>query len=345
MVKNHLMHGKIIFPQKLKLKKNLKISIIGAGEIAYKYAEVINSFNHTIEAVLTSTNSKKNQLFIKKFNIENHYTDYEKFIQFIYKNKISAIIVCVSWNKSYEIFKKILTIKKPILFEKSIITKSSELQNIYDNYKVNNITFAFNRNYYDYFEYLVNFTKINKPKIIYSNLSDQFDRIIKKRGKQLKKNIHKYITIHWLSFLYAYLKKINVKIISKNKFKNIKVIKIGKYKVLTFEIKNNFFLIITITPDNPTNNKIEIISSEFNILIQPFEKLEIFDKLIVKNKNKIRTYNKRLYRKKIVDSEFKEGFRHMYYDFIKCEVLKEAKSSKSIKLNDLINIYKLCELI
>ena len=145
-------------------------------------------------------------------------------------------------------------------------------------------------------------------------------------------------------FFVCLFEKINVKIISKNKFKNIKVIKIGKYKVLTFEIKI-IFSNYNYNPDNPTNNKIEIISSEFNILIQPFEKLEIFDKLIVKNKNKIRTYNKRLYRKKIVDSEFKEGFRHMYYDFIKCEVLKEAKSSKSIKFNDLINIYKLCELI
>ena len=119
MEKSHLKHGKIIFPKKLKLKKNIKISIIiGAGEIAYKYAEIIASFNHTLEAVLTRTKSTKNQSFVKKFKILNHFTKYDEFIEFIYENNISAIIVCVSWNKSYEIFKKILTVKKPILSSK-----------------------------------------------------------------------------------------------------------------------------------------------------------------------------------------------------------------------------------
>ena len=345
MEKNHLKPGSIIFPTKLKLKKNLKISIIGAGEIAFKYAEVIKSFNHNIEAVLTRSKSKKNLTFIKKFNIENHFTNFDDFKFFIIKNNISAVIVCVSWDQNLEIFNKILSLQKPILFEKSIIVKSSQLEKINKNYKTNHITFAFNRNYYDYFNFLVNFNKINKPKIIYSNLADQFQRIIEKRGSSIKKNIHKYITIHWICFIYVFLKKIGLELDYKKRKQNFQIINLNKYKIIKFEIKNKFCLIISIIPNNPTNNKIEIISNNYNSIIEPFEKLEIFDKLILNEKNKIRTYKKKLFFKNIVNKKYKEGFRYMYYDFIKNEVKNFSKSEKSIKLRDLINIYKLCELL
>ncbi len=58
MVKNLLKSGKIIYPKKLILKKNLNVGIIGSGTIANEYAKIISSFGHKLIIIISKSNNR-----------------------------------------------------------------------------------------------------------------------------------------------------------------------------------------------------------------------------------------------------------------------------------------------
>ena len=347
MEKPLLKDGKIIYPNKLKLKKNIKIGLIGSGNIAQRHADVVLSFNHKIDVLLTKSYSKKTELFKKKYNVSSHFISIKLFKEYLNINKIDAIIVCVSWNNSNNIFNKLLDIKKPVLFEKSLNLSLKSLQNIKKYEYLNNFSFAYNRNYYDFWPTLASASFKNLPEIIQANLPDTFDQIIKKRGAIIRPYLIKYITSHWITFLYTYLKILGSPIDLSFKNIDLEKISINNTRVLKMILNNKFktILIISLIPNNSSKTKIEIFSNKYNFVMQPLENLKIYDVL---NKKIIKKNNIYYQNKKIdinVDTKFKPGFRAQYYDFVNSKILKRYKSFQSISIKDLKVIYKICELL
>ena len=340
MEKNLLKNGKIIFPKKLNLKKKINVGIIGSGKMAMEYIAVINSFNHNL-AYLFSPSDNKNAQVIAKKNKAKYLKDYK---QVLLANDVDIWIVCTSWHKLKEVFFKISKIKKPILFEKSLTLTTAEISKVLklkDFSSIKKMSFAYNRNYYDYIFFLCDF--INRNMFTYGN-AFFFDKYvdISKKHKVPNSFIPHYITSHWISLILKIFRICNIKIIkiikkdiiknNKLNFKKISIIAKHKKKKISFDIFN--------FPNLPNNHTIKFFFDKKIIEISPIEKIKILNSINKKNFNK---YLLQLNQTN-VDNEFKPGLRFQYYDFIN-HFLNKKKSVLITPIRDLLEIYKICELL
>jgi|TARA_B110000259_G_scaffold152094_1_gene171958 hypothetical protein len=340
MEKNLLKNGKIIFPKTLNLKKKINVGIIGSGKLAMEYIAVIESFNHKLVYLFSPTNNKNAQLIAKK-NKAKYLSDYKEVLSV---NDVDVWIVCTSWHKLKEVFFKISKIKKPILFEKSLTLTTKEISKILriKNFpSIKKMSFAYNRNYYDYIYFLCNF--INKNKLTHGS-AFFFDayRDISKKHKIPNSFTPHYITSHWISLIFKIFKICNikiVKIVQKNiiksnnlNFKKISIIIKQKNQKIEFDIFN--------FPNLPNNHTIKLFFTKKIIEISPIEKIKIFNSI---NKKNLGKYSLK-YDQKIVDNKFKPGLRFQYYDFINHH-LNKKKSVLTTPIRELLEIYKICELL
>ena len=167
MEKNLLTNGKIILPEKLKINLRLNVGIIGSGKLSEDYINIAKSFDHNIKYIASLTKNKNAIKLAKKNNAELLYS----FNQILEAKDVDFWIVCTSWKNLKQVFLRLKYIKKPVLFEKSIIINTKELKLIKysKNYKsINkNFSFAYNRNYYDYI--FVISSLLNKKNIKYGS--------------------------------------------------------------------------------------------------------------------------------------------------------------------------------
>ena len=104
---------------------------------------------------------------IAKKNKAKYLKDYKEVLLV---DDVDVWIVCTSWHKLEEVFFKISKIKKPILFEKSLTLSANNIGKVLrlKNFaSIKKMSFAYNRNYYDYIFFLCNF--INKNLLTYGN--------------------------------------------------------------------------------------------------------------------------------------------------------------------------------
>jgi len=340
MVKNLLKNGKIIYPNKLILKKKINIGIIGSGKIANEYSKVINSFGHKIKLIVSKTQNNNAKYIAKKYkaqiisNIKN-----------IDKNLIiDAWIVCTSWDKLNYYLDFFLKKPAPVLIEKGIPLNSNKILSFIKKYKKNSfINIAYNRNYYDYIPYLVKVLNKHNLKFAELHIYDSYKKIIAKQGIKISRFIKYFITSHWISLFLKILNISNYKITD---IKNKKINTIGKNKIekIELKIKKNkkkyLFDIINI-PNGVRNHSLKLYFENFMIELSPFEKMSIFKKI---KKSKVKNIN--IYTPQIsdikVDSKFKPGFRFMYYDFI-LKNFYNKNFNLNTNLSDLYKIYKICE--
>ena len=162
MEKSLLTFGKIILPEKLKINLKLNVGIIGSGRLSIDYINIIKSFNHNVKYIASFTKNKNAKRLAKKNNAELLYSS----DQVVLAKNVDFWIVCTSWKNLKSVFIKLKQLKKPILFEKSMIISSKELKLIKSSkyyQSINkNFSFAYNRNYYDYILILSNLLKKKK---------------------------------------------------------------------------------------------------------------------------------------------------------------------------------------
>ena len=340
MEKNLLKNGKIIFPKKLKLKKKINVGVIGSGKMAMEYIAVIKSFNHKLAYLFSPSKNKKAKLIAKK-NKAKYLNNYNEVLQV---DDVDMWIVCTSWNRLKEVFFKISKIKKPILFEKSLTLNTNEISKVLRKKNFSSIkkmSFAYNRNFYDYIFFLCDF--INRNKLIHGS-TFFFDpyRDISKKHKIPKLFIPHYITSHWISLIFKIFKICNIrviKIIKKNiiknnnlNFKKISIIIQYKKQKIEFDIFN--------FPNLPNNHTIKLFFEKKIIEISPIEKIRIFNSI---KKNKLGKYFLK-YDQKNVDNKFKPGLRFQYFDFIN-HFINKRKSVLTTPIKELLAIYKVCDLL
>tara|TARA_B100000073_G_C23672197_1_gene549107 strand:+ start:201 stop:1235 length:1035 start_codon:yes stop_codon:yes gene_type:complete len=340
MEKNRLKNGKIISPNKLKIKKKFNIGIVGSGRIAEEYIKVIKSFNHKVTVIVSPSKSINAKKLSDKYNSNFSYNFQEAYNEY---NEINAWIICTKWHKLKKYFLFCINEKKPFLIEKSITCNSQELKKIKKK-RSKNIHIAYNRNFYDYIYFLLKKLNSNQINYIELNIYDTYKKIIKKNGKKIEKYLEYFISSHWLTFILKILKVSNIKI-SKIRKKIINKSKFSKI-YLEFELfKDNrkFYMKYNHLPNIPLNHSIKFYFESEVIDISPIEKLSLITKI-----DQVKNKNQNHYKKKIqeinVDSKYKPGFRFMYYDFIKSNFF-DKNSVLGTNINDLIETYKICEHI
>jgi hypothetical protein len=340
MQKVLLKTGSLISPNNLKIKKKFGIGIVGSGKMAEHYIKVIRSFNHKLEAIVSISNNKNASKLANKYKT-NLYTSYEEAI--INKKNIDAWIICVKWSEIYNCLKLFIKLKQPLLVEKSIAIDSKALANFYKLNKKNfsKISFAYNRNYYDYIFKLIKIINTSSPIYLEGKFFDPYKKILNDKGRKIKKYLPYYITSHWIVLILKILKLLRIKITSisifflSNTEFNSRVIKLNlKLGKKTFHMQIYNF------PNMPKNHFIGIFLKKGYLEISPIEKLVHSKSIrIVKSiKNKY-LQNSQVYK---VDNKFKPGLRFMYYDFIKKNFYSE-KSILETNIKDLIDAYKICE--
>lgn len=334
---------KILNPNYLKLKKKIRIGIIGSGKIATEYIRVVKSFNHDLVAVVSKSKKQRLNKIFKNFK---NYNKYHCLSDAINDKKVDAWIVACSFAELYKNFILLIKYKKNFIIEKSIICSHEQLKKISNS--INNkdkkkFIIAYNRNHYDYVYSLIK--EIKKDKIFFVNLriADAYKKIIKNNIFNKKYHINYFITSHWIALIYKILKIIGYKP-DFNKVDKV-IYKFNQPSSIKIPFKNNNHVIyvnIINVPNGPFNHGVEFFCKNKYFNISPIEKLSVFDKVKnIKSKNNnfyypiIKSFN--------VSYDFKPGFRLQYYEFIK-KILSRKVSNTSIYIDDLIDIYKICEL-
>ena len=340
MQKMLLQTGRLIWPSNLKIKKKICIGIVGSGKMAEHYINVIRSFDHKIGAIVSLSNNKNALKLSKKYKT-NLYTSYQEAI--LNKKNIDAWIICVRWNEIYNCLKYFMKLNQPLLVEKSITIDSKSLKNLYKLNKKNfsKISFAYNRNYYDYIFKLVKIINSSNPIYLEGKFFDPYKKIVKDKGKEINLYLPYYITSHWIVLILKILKLLGIKItsISKENTSNTE----SYSKLIKLNLKSGkkiFFMKIFNFPNIPKNHSIEIYLKKGYLQISPIEKL-VHNKSFRINKSIKNKYlpNFQVYE---VSNKFKPGLRFMYYDFIKKNFYGE-KTILETNIKDLINAYKICE--
>ena len=134
--------------------------IIGFGDLAPKYVEVLNELNHNIIGVVgrdfENTINKT-----KMFKLNTFRT-----ISEIKLEKIDFFTVLVSPENNYNVLNELIPLKKPILIEKPIVFSSKKIDELIElnkNYNTK-IMVALNRRFYSVFEKGLKFLKnVKKP--------------------------------------------------------------------------------------------------------------------------------------------------------------------------------------
>ena len=335
---------------KVNFSKKINVGLVGSGIIAEEYIKVIKSFNHKILKFVTKSKSKKNFLFKKKHNIKYHFNSFETAIA--HEAKVDFWIICSSWDSLLENFKIALKYNIIFIIEKSLIISSKNLEKLYKKKNKNKlsekVSIGYNRNYYDYIPKLINEIKNDKLVTVVANFPDSYSRIVKKRGNNLRKNLVKYITSHWICLIYKILNLSNYKIkLNKYKIYSSKKNNLMDGKSLIFEVINKSSkipLVMNLIPNNPSNLEIIFITNKKKYVLSPAETLQIFNNMkVIKDKNRQNLY---LTQKKIfnVKRNYKPGLRELYKDFVNKCFYKKKRLNFMTTINDLIEVYKICEI-
>ena len=342
MDRNHLNVGKIIFPNNLKLKQKFKVGIIGSGKISREYIKVIKSFNHSVSYIFSNSNRINAKDLAKNNNAKLLIN--LKDIYFI--KDVDFWIVCTSWQNLKKIFFAIAKVNKPVLFEKSIAMRASELKKIQTQKKygsfLKKLSFAYNRNHYDYMHFLNLLMIKNEINYGYAYLYDPLNRLLKDK-KISKKYFTKYISSHWISLILKIFKSAKFKI--KNLKKSSINLKLNHQKISLYlkSKKNEFIFDIFYFPNLPKNHQITFFLKNKIIEISPIEQIIIYEGL---EKKQIGNQNKYIPKIKTikVNNNYKPGFRYQYYNFINKHFFKKDIGLLT-NIDDLIKIYEISEML
>ena len=340
MVKNLLKSGKIIYPKKLILKKNLNVGIIGSGIIANEYAKIISSFGHKLIIIISKSNNRNAKNIAKK-----HKAKIFSNIKNIDKNlTVHAWIVCTSWNKLDYYLKYFLKSQTPILIEKGIALSSKKIFNLFlKNKKKSKISVAYNRNYYDYIFCLLKILNKNHLKYCELNIYDSYFDIISKYGKNIRKFIKYFMTSHWISLLLKIfqISKYHIIKIDSQKLSTVGKFDVEKIQLILKKDKKKCIANIINFPNGVRNHSLKLYFKDFMVELSPIENMKIFKKMKKKKNKNMNIYTPQIHSLN-VDNNYKPGFRFMYYDFIQKNFFNKD-SYLSTNISQLYNIYKVCE--
>ena len=167
---------------------NIKLGLIGAGNIAKEHLSVIHHLdNISVTGITSRTNSKANQLAIQ-FKIDNVYNDYNELIN---KSELDALMITVSADQIYQLVKDLIPYKIPLFIEKPpglLPDQTKVLVKLANKYHVSNMV-GYNRRYYSIFHKGINLINSNGKLLgIAIEGHERFWNIVDKLPKLIREN-------------------------------------------------------------------------------------------------------------------------------------------------------------
>lgn len=129
---------------------DIRLGIIGAGNIAKEHMDVINIIDGVRVVGLTSRTLLKAESLAKKYQVDNVYNNVDNLIE---KCDLDGIMLLVSANQLYDLSSKLLLTKIPIFIEKPpglYPNQTKALVGLADKYGTKNMV-GYNRRYYSIF--------------------------------------------------------------------------------------------------------------------------------------------------------------------------------------------------
>jgi len=129
---------------------DIRLGIIGAGNIAKEHLDVIRIMDGVSVKGITSRTKKKAKQIASKYKIDNIYNDIDHLLQ---KCSIDGLLVLVSADQIFEVTRKLIPTRIPLFIEKppGIDPKQTKTLALLTN-KYNTNTFVgYNRRYYSIF--------------------------------------------------------------------------------------------------------------------------------------------------------------------------------------------------
>lgn len=142
----------------------MKSVLIGLGDIAPKYLEVLSKLQCNIDGIVVRNYDKAREK-AKNFGIKKIY----KSLDEIQDSDCDFFIIMVTPENNADVLKKIISFKKPILIEKPVTFSSNDLEKIVSLNKkfMTPVMIAMNRRFYSIFHKGLEYLK-EKDRKIYS---------------------------------------------------------------------------------------------------------------------------------------------------------------------------------
>ena len=134
----------------IKNNSEIRLGIIGAGNITRRHLEVVNAIKGISAVGITSRTKKKSDVIASEFNIGSVYTELTDLVE---KSNPDALMVLVSAEEIYSVAKKAILCKKPLFIEKPPGFTPSQTKKLAILAKKNNVDtmVGCNRRYYSVF--------------------------------------------------------------------------------------------------------------------------------------------------------------------------------------------------
>lgn len=136
--------------------KILNLGIVGNGRIAKRFIEEAKFVSGVNVDCIFGRNEEHIKDFVKNFQLNNYYTDFEKFL-----SKINAVYIATPHHTHYEYVKKALMCKKHVLCEKPMVLEKNQAEELFLLAKNNNVILqeAIKTAYAPCFNKLINIAK------------------------------------------------------------------------------------------------------------------------------------------------------------------------------------------
>ena len=310
------------------MPQKLLFGFIGCGKMAEFHADVVRHLGHEILLVVARENSTHIDGFAQKYNIPLKFRGMSSFLKSKDKEKLDAIIICVSWDTNETILKDVLNLGVPILVEKPAVLSLKALRDIRKNKKaLKNICVAYNRRHYEFIPHLQ--TMIKNQKILCADVlfPDPYSLALKLYGPKIKNHILHYSSSHAIDLMYYLLGDVKINSVCAVNAGGTRSFVVDLYSK-TYKCPVQFKILM----DSAQNSYLKIFFENEVAVLCPFEKMFVYDRIEKQiNKDGLNVYLPGIKEEFAVDNRFKPGLFNQMNHFINTFVLKKNTSLVEIK--------------
>ncbi len=323
-----------------KNRKKIRLAIIGCGNIAKFHIKSFKKLGVNFSHCASSFNSKTLSKFAKKHDIKNIWNDPFKLA----KASIhwDGLVLSPKTEAIPELLDILIRQKKPILVEKPVSIGTKYLKKFRTS-RNNLVQVAYNRRFYPTILRAKEFIDHSKNqilcKMILPEKVNNNKNLLKKFSKIFENSSHGIDLLH---FLFG---KLTIKHVSKINFNSL-----DSGRAVILSNGKNHTCILIINSNSPDNFSIELEDGNQRLLIQPFERLQIFQGIKIEDPTK--KYPLRKYSPNIVENKnifefnkkitgIKPGFYSQSLNF--CDLILTRKNKFGADLKDAYEAQKLLE--
>ncbi len=253
----------------------INVGVLGSGNMARAHIKVFKNIKE-FEIVGVVGRGKKN---ITKTKKEFSKLIFFKSLKELFNNvKIDLLVICINEDVIIKKYKEVLKYKCIFLFEKPLGINYLETKKIlnYCNVMKKNVFVSLNRRFYSSTLLALKLfkkIKVNEPKTIFINDSQDIPRIIKLGlSKRLSENLMYTNSIHLIDYINIFIKEKIVSVENILKFKKNKPKDVLSY----IEFSSNSRVIYKANWSENERWLINIFSKRLNLYFKPLEKLQIY---------------------------------------------------------------------